>query len=83
MGWANYQKIFSGTRFTEIIIRTIVWTLFSVGLKMIIGTMGAVLLNAALPGQSVFRVLTMPLWIVPMAIGIYMWGLDGNAASSA
>lgn len=74
VGWANYQKIFSGTRFTEIIIRTIVWTLFSVGLKMIIGTMGAVLLNAALPGQTVFRVLTMPPWIVPMAIGIYMWG---------
>jgi len=36
--------------------------------------MGAVLLNAAIPGQIVFRILTMPPWIVPMAIGIFMWG---------
>lgn len=74
VGWANYEKIFSGTRFGEIIVRTIFWTIFSVSLKMIIGTFGAVLLNATIPGQTVFRILTMPPWIVPMAIGIYMWG---------
>ena len=74
VGWANYQKIFANSKFTEIIIRTIVWTICSVGLKMIIGTCGAVLLNAAIPGQTVFRILTMPPWVVPMAIGIYMWG---------
>ncbi len=74
VGWANYEKIFSGTRFGETIVRTIFWTIFSVSLKMIIGTFGAVLLNAAIPGQTVFRILTMPPWIVPMAIGIYMWG---------
>lgn len=73
VGWANYQKIFAGGKFTEIIIRTIFWTIFSVSIKMIIGTIGAVLLNAAIPGQAIFRVLTMPPWIVPMAIGIYMW----------
>ena len=37
------------------------------------GTIGAVLLNAALPGRSVFRVLIMPPWIVPIAIGVFMW----------
>jgi multiple sugar transport system permease protein len=74
VGWANYQKIFSGSRFTEIIIRTIFWTICSVSIKMVIGTLGAVLLNAAIPGQTVFRILTMPPWVVPMAIGIYMWG---------
>jgi multiple sugar transport system permease protein len=74
VGWANYEKIFANSRFTEIIIRTIVWTICSVGLKMIIGTCGAVLLNAAVPGQLIFRILTMPPWVVPMAIGIYMWG---------
>ena len=43
-------------------------------LKMVIGTCGAVLLNAAVPGRHLFRILTMPPWIVPMAIGIFMWG---------
>ncbi len=73
VGWENYQKIFK-PRFGNIIVRTFIWTFFSVGTKMIIGTFGAVLLNAAVPGRTVFRILTMPPWIIPMAIGIFMWG---------
>jgi multiple sugar transport system permease protein len=73
VGWANYQRIFGAGNFTEVILRTFIWTFFSVSMKMVIGMLGAVLLNAAIPGQTVFRILTMPPWIVPMAIGIYMW----------
>ncbi len=73
VGWTNYNKIFNET-FAAVIIRTFVWTFFSVLLKMIIGTCGAMLLNSAVPGRSLFRILTMPPWIVPMAIGIFMWG---------
>src|SRR5690606_40192804 len=69
VGWANYQRIFTAGNFTEVILRTFIWTFFSVSIKMIIGMCGAVLLNAAIPGQTVFRILTMPPWIVPMAIG--------------
>jgi multiple sugar transport system permease protein len=70
---ANYDKIFNAT-FAEVIARTFAWTFFSVALKMVIGIFGATLLNAAVPGQALFRILTMPPWIVPMAIGIFMWG---------
>jgi multiple sugar transport system permease protein len=73
VGWANYDKIFNAT-FATVIGRTFVWTFFSVAMKMIIGTIGAVLLNAAVPGRHLFRILIMPPWIVPMAIGIFMWG---------
>ncbi|MBP7241011.1 carbohydrate ABC transporter permease [Amaricoccus sp.] len=73
VGWANYDKIFNAT-FATVITRTFVWTFFSVLLKMILGTIGAVLLNAAVPGRHLFRILIMPPWIVPMAIGIFMWG---------
>ena len=73
VGWVNYQKIFNAT-FATVIGRTFVWTFFSVALKMIIGTIGAVLLNATVPGRNLFRILIMPPWIVPMAIGIFMWG---------
>ncbi len=72
VGWRNYSKIYTDT-FFEVIARTFTWTFFSVLLKMVIGTCGAVLLNAAVPGRHLFRILTMPPWIVPMAIGIFMW----------
>jgi multiple sugar transport system permease protein len=73
VGFTNYENIFK-RGFSDVIVRTFVWTFFSVALKMVIGTFGAVLLNAAVPGRTLFRVLTMPPWIVPMAIGIFMWG---------
>jgi len=73
VGMDNYVKIFR-SGFEIIILRTVVWTFFSVSLKMIIGVLAASLLNAAVPGRALFRVLTMPPWIVPMAIGIFMWG---------
>ncbi len=73
VGWANYEKIFNET-FAEVIFRTFIWTFFSVSIKMIIGVFGATMLNAAVPGRALFRLLTMPPWIVPMAIGIFMWG---------
>lgn len=73
VGWANYDKIFNDT-FATVIGRTFVWTFFSVSLKMLLGILGAVLLNAAVPGRHLFRILIMPPWIVPMAIGIFMWG---------
>lgn len=73
VGWRNYEKIFNET-FLTVIGRTFIWTFFSVLLKMVIGMCGAVLLNAAVPGRNLFRILTMPPWIVPMAIGIFMWG---------
>ncbi|MFT4150649.1 MAG: sugar ABC transporter permease [Paracoccaceae bacterium] len=72
VGWTNYAKIFNDT-FGGVIVRTFTWTFFSVLFKMVIGTCGAVLLNAAVPGRHLFRILTMPPWIVPMAIGIFMW----------
>jgi multiple sugar transport system permease protein len=73
VGWDNYLKIFRAG-FGTIIVRTFVWTFFSVLFKMIIGTCGALLLTIALPGRTIFRVLTLMPWIVPMAIGIFMWG---------
>ncbi|NDV01087.1 carbohydrate ABC transporter permease [Pseudoroseicyclus tamaricis] len=73
VGWENYTRIFDRD-FAEIILRTFSWTFFSVLLKMVIGMFGAVLLNCAVPGRNLFRILTMPPWIVPMAIGIFMWG---------
>ena len=73
VGLENYQKMFSSKKFNGIVTRTVVWMFFSVSLKLIIGLIGAVLLNANLKGRSIFRVLVMPPWVVPIAIGMLGW----------
>ena len=69
----NYEKMLSSKKFNKIVIRTFVWMFFSVSLKLFIGLIGAVLLNANLKGRSMFRVLIMPPWVVPIAIGMLGW----------
>ena len=73
VGLKNYQKMFSSKKFNGIVSRTFIWMFFSVSLKLIIGLIGAVLLNANLKGRSIFRVLVMPPWVVPIAIGMLGW----------
>ena len=73
IGFENYEKMLGSKKFNKIVIRTFVWMFFSVSLKLIIGLVGATLLNANLPGRSMFRVLIMPPWIVPIAIGMLGW----------
>ena len=73
VGLENYEKLMS-RRFPEVIARTFYWMALSVALKMLIGTLGAVLLNAMVPGRTLFRVLVMPPWVIPSAIGVFIWG---------
>ena len=73
VGFQNYEKMLSSSKYNKIIVRTFIWTFFSVSFKIIIGLIGAVLLNANLWGRSAFRVLVIPPWIVPIAIGCLGW----------
>ncbi|MHA7772675.1 carbohydrate ABC transporter permease [Roseibium sp. M-1] len=73
VGLENYEKIMS-KQFPQVIARTFYWMSLSVALKMLIGTLGAVLLNAMVPGRTLFRILVMPPWVIPIAIGVFIWG---------
>ena len=73
IGTKNFAKMLASTKFNKIIIRTFIWMFFSVLLKLIIGLVGAALLNSHLKGRAAFRVLVMPPWIIPIAIGMLGW----------
>jgi multiple sugar transport system permease protein len=73
IGLANYEKMLSSAKFYDIVGRTFFWMFLSVGLKMILGLIGATLLNAAVPGRALFRMLVMPPWVIPIAIGCFGW----------
>ncbi|MFV0294022.1 MAG: carbohydrate ABC transporter permease [Paracoccus sp. (in: a-proteobacteria)] len=72
VGFENYAEFFNRD-FWPVISRTLIWTGLSVFLKLAMGLLGAVLLNAAVPGRAIFRVLIMPPWVVPVAVGCFMW----------
>lgn len=73
IGFENYQDLAESRRFKETIFRTFYWMVLSVTLKLILGLLGATLLNAAVPGRALFRVLVMPPWVIPIAIGMIGW----------
>ena len=73
IGWENYEKLLNSRKYPSIVGRTFYWMFLSVLLKMVIGTVGALLLNAKIRGRAAFRVMVMPPWIVPMAIGCIGW----------
>lgn len=73
VGLANYEKLADSRKFHQTIGRTFYWMFLSVSLKLIMGLIGAVLLNAAIPGKAFFRVLVMPPWVIPIAIGCIGW----------
>ena len=73
VGLANYQELAESRRFHQTIGRTFFWMFLSVGIKLIMGLIGATLLNAAVPGRALFRVLVMPPWVIPIAIGMIGW----------
>ena len=73
IGLENYRKLFGDDDFYQIVGRTFYWMFLSVALKLLIGLIGASLLNAAVPGKALFRILVMPPWVIPVAIGVIGW----------
>ena len=73
IGWYNFEKLLNSRKYPGIVGRTFYWMFLSVSLKMILGIIGALLLNVKLRGRAAFRVLVMPPWVVPMAIGCICW----------
>ena len=80
VGLANYEKLLSSAKFYQVVGRTFFWMLLSVSLKLVVGLIGATLLNAAVPGRGLFRMLIMPPWVIPVAIGCigWMWLYNGQ-----
>ena len=73
IGTENYEKLWNSRKFSGTISRTFMWMFIGVTAKVIMGLIGASLLNAKLPGRGLFRMLVMPPWVIPVAIGCIGW----------
>ena len=79
IGLENYARLFRSSKFYGIIGRTFNWMLLAVSLKLIMGLIGTTLLNAAVPGKALFRILVMPPWVIPIATGVIGWKWQYNS----
>lgn len=73
IGFENYTDLWESRRFHSYVWNTFYWMFVSVTAKMVLGLIGASLLNAAVPGRALFRMLVMPPWVIPIAIGCIGW----------
>ena len=73
VGLENYRDLMDSRKFKATVSLTFFWMFLSVAAKLVLGLIGATLLNAAIPGRALFRVLIMPPWVIPIAIGMIGW----------
>lgn len=73
IGLENYERLAGSGKFHRTVGLTFKWMFLSVSLKVILGLIGASLLNANLRGKSMYRVMILPPWVVPLAIGCIGW----------
>jgi len=81
VGWANYERMFTGDRlFWPSVKNTLYYVAFAVPLGVVAGFLLALLLNARIRFQGLFRTLFYLPAVVPTvaAVMIWLWIFDTN-----
>lgn len=74
----NYLRLFADSRFWQAAWFTFIFAFLSVAIEVVIGLFFALLLNEALPGRGIFRVLLLLPWAIPNAVSARVWQLIYN-----
>jgi len=71
VGFANYLRLPNDPRFVEAVAHTLVYTVLSVVLPLVFGTLAAVVFHANFRGRGVLRaIFIMPMMATPVAIAL-------------
>lgn len=73
VGFSNYLNLFLSGEFISTFIRTFFWMILGVVFKILLGFIGALLLNAQLFGKNWSRSIILPPWVVPVALSSIVW----------
>jgi multiple sugar transport system permease protein len=75
VGLKNYSDILGDSiyGFWAALRVSVVWTLCTVALQFVVGMGAALLLNQAVPGQRLFRVLLLVPWAFPVIVYAMIW----------
>ncbi len=73
IGLTNFQYLLTDPDWWLAVKNTFVFTITSVSLEVILGTLVALALNAHMPGRGVLRASVMIPWAIPTIVSAQMW----------
>ena len=73
VGLKNYIYILQWPEFTQMVIRTVAFTIVAVFLKTVVGLILATALNQEFRGRNILRGIFMLPWILPTYIIVLVW----------
>jgi len=78
IGGRNYLRLLHDPLFWQSLRFTLLFVAVSVALELVIGLVFALVLNEAMPGRGVLRVVVLIPWAVPIAVSGRVWELVYN-----
>jgi multiple sugar transport system permease protein len=73
VGLANYVDVLTSSRFWKAALFTLIFTIVGVFGSWLVGMGLALLLRTKVPGRTVFKVLLMLPWVVPIVVSSTAW----------
>ncbi|MDD2959160.1 MAG: sugar ABC transporter permease [Lachnospiraceae bacterium] len=73
VGLKNYARLLHDSEYIRSIVNTLKFTVISIFVKMILGTIMALALNVEFKGRNLCRALLMIPWTLPNIVVVYNW----------
>lgn len=73
VGLANYFSIFESEVFYKALRTSLIWTFGNVGVQLVMGVVGALILNQAFKARGIVRGLVLLPWATPSVLVALMW----------
>lgn len=73
IGFKNYTRLLQTPEYLQSLRNTLVFTFFSITLKLIFGVFMALALNINFKGRNLVRALLMLPWTLPNIVAVYNW----------
>lgn len=73
VGLRNYQRLFSNSDYLLALRNTVTFTVWSLGVKFLVGMIIALILNSRLPFRNVLSGVMLLPWIVPEIVTALAW----------
>ena len=73
VGFQQYETLAGKAEFWQVLVNSLLWTVFVVLLQNVIGFFVALLLNEALPAQGLLRAIVLLPWVLPGVVVAILW----------